>query len=58
MSTQKKDEIRARLTIYGMRDMSKKEFVAFRKWIALVAENINTEDQLIYSNRPRFTLYK
>ena len=54
----KKDEIRARLTIYGMPKMNKRALAFFRKWIKMVDKELGTEDPQIFSDPFRATLYK
>lgn len=54
----KHGEIRARLSVYGMGEMSAKEFNFFRKWIMLVAKEMAREKQEVFSKNYRATLYK
>jgi hypothetical protein len=54
----KNTDIRARLTIYGMGEMDKKQYAHLRKWIMGVATEMKTEKQEIYSKHFRATLYK
>ena len=42
-NAQKKNEIRARLTIYGHEEMSDKEFALFKKWITKIVPETATQ---------------
>ena len=55
---QVKDEIRARLTIHGMGEMSTKDYTFLRKWVRMLADEIAREKQEVFSKRFRATLYK
>ena len=44
--------------MYGMGEMSAKEFNFFRKWIMLVAKEMAREKQEVFSKNYRATLYK
>lgn len=54
----KTDEIRARLTVHGMGEMTTKEFNLFRRWLTALAKEMAKEKQEIFSKRFRATLYK
>ena len=54
----KKDEIQARLTVYGMNEMSLKQFRFYRNWIRAIYEEMKTADRKDYSKVWRATLYK
>lgn len=54
----KTNNIRARLTVYGITEMKKKELAFFRKWIAMLAKELKEEDPKIFAKNYRATLYK
>ena len=57
--TSPKDEIRARLVVYGIGEMSKKEWSFFKKWIRMVASEFKTTEREAFNQkRFRHTLYK
>lgn len=55
---QKQDDIRARLTVYGMNTLNKRQIKALRKWINNIYTEMATLDVKAYTKNPRFTLYK
>lgn len=54
----KKDEIRARLTVHGMGEMTAKEFNGVRRWIKILAKEMQELPQKAYTKNPRWTIYK
>lgn len=55
----KKDEIRARLTVYGIGELSPKEYLAFRKWLSQTLQEFNREKKEVFNQKQyRATLYK
>lgn len=54
----KKEEIRARLTIYGHEEMSDKEFKFFKKWLTQVVPATAKNKRGELSKVFRQTLYK
>ena len=55
----KKEEIRARLTVYGIGEMKKKEWDFFVKWVGMIAKEFKREDRKVFNQkRFRHTLYK
>jgi len=53
-----KDQIRARLTIYGHEEMSDKEFKFFKKWLTIVIPQTAKNKRGELSKIFRQTLYK
>ena len=56
--TKQKEQVRARLTIYGHAEMSDKEFKFFKKWLTIVVPQTAKEDRGALSKVFRQTLYK
>ena len=54
----KKNEIRARLTVYGHEEMSDKEFKFFKKWLTVVVPSTAKNKRGELSKVFRQTLYK
>lgn len=54
----KTHNIRARLTIYGMGEMKRREFVGFRNWIHALYHEMKTANPKDYLKIFRATLYK
>lgn len=54
----KKQQIRARLTIYGHEEMSDKEFKFFKRWITKILPAISKHKRGELSKVFRQTLYK
>ena len=54
-----KDEIRARLTVYGIGEMTPKKYLAFRQWLSKHLQEFNREKKEVFNQkRYRATLYK
>ena len=57
--TLKKDEIRARLTVYGIGELTPKTYLDFRKWLSKILQEFNREKKEVFNQkRYRATLYK
>lgn len=55
----KAEDIRARLSIYGLPELNEKEFAIFKDWLKKTTQElIKEKDHKIYSKRYRATLYK
>lgn len=54
----KKNNIRARLTVHGMGEMTAKEFNGVRCWIKILAKEMQELPQKAYTKNPRWTIYK
>lgn len=53
-----KDEIQARLTVYGHGEMTDTQFKLFKKWIKATAEDMQKQKRGDLSKRYRATLFK
>ena len=56
--TKMKNNIRARLSVYGMNTLSRKELKALKKWLESIAKEMESLEVEAYTKNPRFTLYK
>lgn len=55
----KPNSIRARLTVYGIGEVDKKQWNFFRKWIQRVADEMKREEKEVFNKKIfRATLYK
>lgn len=54
----RKSMIRARLTVYGHEDMTAKELKFFKKWVLMIAEELQNQEQGDLNRVWRATLFK
>ena len=54
----KSNSIRARLNVYGMKILGRKQVTILRKWLERIAKEMKTLEVEAYTSNPRWTLYK
>ena len=54
----KPSTVRARLNVYEMSKLNKKQIRIITKWLDRISKEMNKLEVEAYVNNPRFTLYK